>query len=70
MTGVNFDSEKDIPSLAGRVVFVTGGKPGHRPLDPVLTIETRHILYASELARRYPNITPTSVHPGVINTGL
>lgn len=29
-----------------------------------------NILYASELARRYPSITSTSVHPGVINTGL
>ena len=29
-----------------------------------------NILYASEIARRYPQITSTSVHPGVINTGL
>ena len=29
-----------------------------------------NILYASELARRYPQITSTSIHPGVINTGL
>ncbi len=29
-----------------------------------------NILYASEIARRYPNITSTSVHPGVINTGM
>jgi len=29
-----------------------------------------NILFASELARRYPNITTASVHPGVINTGL
>lgn len=29
-----------------------------------------NILYASEIARRYPRITSTSVHPGVINTGL
>ncbi|KAF7513160.1 hypothetical protein GJ744_010556 [Endocarpon pusillum] len=28
-----------------------------------------NILYASEIARRYPSITSTSVHPGVINTG-
>ncbi|KAF2657145.1 oxidoreductase [Lophiostoma macrostomum CBS 122681] len=27
-------------------------------------------LYASELARRHPQITSVSVHPGVINTGL
>ena len=29
-----------------------------------------NILYAQELARRYPSITSTSVHPGVISTGL
>ncbi|MCJ1281102.1 hypothetical protein MMC26_000420 [Xylographa opegraphella] len=29
-----------------------------------------NILFASELARRYPSITTASVHPGVINTGL
>lgn len=29
-----------------------------------------NILYAAELARRYPNITSVSVHPGVIATGL
>ncbi|MCJ1395298.1 hypothetical protein MMC18_008182 [Xylographa bjoerkii] len=29
-----------------------------------------NILFASELARRYPGITTASVHPGVINTGL
>ena len=29
-----------------------------------------NILFASELARRYPNIATASVHPGVINTGL
>lgn len=29
-----------------------------------------NILYASEIARRHPQITSTSVHPGVINTGL
>ncbi|MCJ1398378.1 hypothetical protein MMC11_001576 [Xylographa trunciseda] len=29
-----------------------------------------NILFASELARRYPSITTASVHPGVIATGL
>jgi NAD(P)-dependent dehydrogenase (short-subunit alcohol dehydrogenase family) len=29
-----------------------------------------NIVYASELARRYPNITAVSVHPGVIFTNL
>ena len=29
-----------------------------------------NILYAAELARRYPSITAVSVHPGVIATGL
>ena len=29
-----------------------------------------NLLYAAELARRYPNITSTSVHPGVVETGL
>ncbi|KAK9385148.1 hypothetical protein V1515DRAFT_292236 [Lipomyces mesembrius] len=29
-----------------------------------------NILYAAELARRYPNVTTLSVHPGVIATGL
>ncbi|MCJ1434458.1 hypothetical protein MMC27_003827 [Xylographa pallens] len=29
-----------------------------------------NILFAAELARRYPSITTASVHPGVINTGL
>ena len=29
-----------------------------------------NILFASELARRYPGITSVSYHPGVINTGL
>lgn len=28
------------------------------------------ILYARELARRYPSITAVSVHPGIINTEL
>ncbi|TFK34411.1 oxidoreductase [Crucibulum laeve] len=28
------------------------------------------LLYARELAARYPSITSTSIHPGVINTGL
>lgn len=29
-----------------------------------------NILYAAEIARRYPNITATSIHPGVVGTGL
>ena len=29
-----------------------------------------NMLYAAELARRYPSITTVSVHPGVIATGL
>ena len=29
-----------------------------------------NILYATELARRYPNITSVSIHPGVVATGL
>ncbi|KAK9371743.1 uncharacterized protein V1513DRAFT_428251 [Lipomyces chichibuensis] len=29
-----------------------------------------NILYAAELARRYPNITTVSIHPGIIATGL
>ena len=29
-----------------------------------------NILYAAELARRYPQITSLSIHPGVISTGL
>jgi retinol dehydrogenase-12 len=29
-----------------------------------------NILYASELARRYPEITSVSVHPGLVNTNL
>lgn len=29
-----------------------------------------NILYAAELARRYPNITSVSIHPGVVETGL
>lgn len=29
-----------------------------------------NILYAVELARRYPDITSLSIHPGVIETGL
>lgn len=29
-----------------------------------------NILYTAELARRYPEITSVSVHPGVVRTGL
>jgi len=29
-----------------------------------------NLLYAAELARRYPSITVVSVHPGVVSTGL
>lgn len=29
-----------------------------------------NVLYASELARRYPSITSVSIHPGVVGTGL
>jgi NAD(P)-dependent dehydrogenase (short-subunit alcohol dehydrogenase family) len=29
-----------------------------------------NIVYAAELARRYPKITCITVHPGVVNTGL
>ena len=29
-----------------------------------------NVLYATELARRYPAVISVSVHPGVINTGL
>ena len=29
-----------------------------------------NILYAAELARRHPNITSVSIHPGVVATGL
>ena len=29
-----------------------------------------NLLYASELARRYPSITTVSVHPGIVDTGL
>ncbi|TVY22488.1 putative oxidoreductase [Lachnellula hyalina] len=29
-----------------------------------------NVVYAAELARRFPSITSVSIHPGVINTGL
>ena len=29
-----------------------------------------NILYANELARRYPKITAVSIHPGVVSTGM
>lgn len=29
-----------------------------------------NIVYAAELARRYPEITAVSTHPGIVNTGL
>ena len=29
-----------------------------------------NLLYATELARRYPSITTVSIHPGVVGTGL
>ncbi|KAJ8081768.1 short-chain alcohol dehydrogenase [Marasmius tenuissimus] len=29
-----------------------------------------NVLYATEFARRYPNITSISLHPGIVNTGL
>lgn len=29
-----------------------------------------NILYASEMARRYPSITTVSLHPGIVGTGL
>ncbi|KAL9101394.1 MAG: hypothetical protein Q9187_009251, partial [Circinaria calcarea] len=29
-----------------------------------------NVLYAAELARRYPSITSVSLHPGVVNTDL
>ena len=29
-----------------------------------------NILYAAELARRYPTITSVSIHPGVVQTGM
>ncbi|KAL3475714.1 hypothetical protein BJX99DRAFT_155037 [Aspergillus californicus] len=29
-----------------------------------------NLIYAKELARRYPNITSVAVHPGVVGTGL
>lgn len=28
------------------------------------------VIYMSELAKRYPNITTVAIHPGVVNTGL
>lgn len=32
--------------------------------------KTANILFASELARRYPDITSVAVHPGAVNSGL
>lgn len=31
--GVTFDPDKDIPDLAGKVVFITGGSPTSRTMD-------------------------------------
>lgn len=45
--------------------FIFGG-PWRRYAQSKLA----NLLYARELARRYPNITSVSIHPGVVATGL
>lgn len=39
-------------------------------LIPSRQSKLANIVYAAELARRYPNITSVSVHPGVVETPL
>lgn len=58
-TGIQFDSLKT--------------KQDCKPFGPWIRYgqsKLANILYARELAHRYPDITTASIHPGVVNTAL
>ena len=59
--GICFD-ELDAGSVMHRVLFGGNVRYGQSKLA--------NILYASELARRHPQITSVSLHPGVVLTDL
>ncbi|KAK7049276.1 hypothetical protein VNI00_005877 [Paramarasmius palmivorus] len=71
---VNLSSTGYIAHPVGGIIF----KDLRTPQDmAMLGPSTRYaqsklanVLYAMELARRYPNITSVAIHPGVVNTGL
>lgn len=54
-------------------MFDTLKTPQDRAFGPWLRYgqsKLANIVYAAELARRYPQLTCVSVHPGVVDTGL
>lgn len=53
---------KDLRTVQDAGIFSTWRRYGQSKLA--------NILYASEIARRYPKITAVSIHPGVVSTGL
>ncbi|KAJ8074421.1 hypothetical protein PM082_015322 [Marasmius tenuissimus] len=80
-TAAEPNSDVRIVSLTSQGHFLrpSGGIQfdGLRQADAIGTAFTRYgqsklanILYASELARRYPNILSVSIHPGIVGTGL
>ncbi|KAL1597689.1 hypothetical protein SLS60_008175 [Paraconiothyrium brasiliense] len=60
-SGISFE-ELDAHSSMSRLMFGGWIRYGHSKLA--------NILYAAELARRYPEITSISIHPGVVATDL
>lgn len=52
----------DLKTVQNYVIFGPFARYGQSKLA--------NILYARELARRYPQITTVSIHPGVVSTGI
>lgn len=64
LSGINFDTLKTTQRLSWPVLSFFG------PWIRYGQSKLANILYAAELARRYPQLHSTAVHPGVIFTGL
>ena len=65
--GMHYARGLDLKSMkTPRSRFRLGLAPGMRYSESKLA----NVLYAAELAKRYPEIISVSVHPGVITTGL
>ena len=62
--GIDFATLHSDQSLLGNVI-----KPGHK-WSRYGQSKLANMLYAQELARRYPSITSVAVHPGFVMTGI
>ena len=67
---VNLTSEGHKMAPSGGIVLDSDKTKNLGPWAAYGNSKLSNILFAKELAKRYPNITSVSVHPGVIRTDL